>query len=64
MTDRYKTRIRLALNTGDRAEHTYDKAHTQQQQKQQQQQRRVTQTLRRTTIPPSPKRSKNNYIQK
>ena len=64
MTDRYKTRIRLALNTGDRAGHTYDKAHTQQQQKQQQQQRRVTQTLRRTTISPSPKRSKNNYIQK
>ena len=64
MTDRYKTRIRLALNTGDRAGHTYNKAHTQQQQKQQQQQRRVTQTLRRTTIPPSPKRSKNNYIQK
>ena len=64
MTDRYKTRIRLALNTGDRAGHTYDKAHTQQQQKQQQQQRRVKQTLRRTTIPPSPKRSKNNYIQK
>ena len=63
MTDRYKTRIRLALNTGDRAGHTYDKAHTQQQQKQQQQ-RRVTQTLRRTTIPPSPKRPKNNYIQK
>ena len=61
MTYRYKTRIRLTLNTGDRAGQTYDKAHTQQQQQQQQ---RVTQTLRRTTIPPSPKRSKNNYIQK
>ena len=61
MTYRYKTRIRLTLNTGDRAGQTYDKAHTQQQQQQQQ---RVMQTLRRTTIPPSPKRSKNNYIQK
>ena len=45
MTYRYKTRIRLTLNTGDRAGHKNDKAHAQQQQ----QQRRVTQTLRRTT---------------
>ena len=41
----YETRIRLTLNTGDRAGHIYDKAHAQQQQ----QQRRVTQTLHRTT---------------
>ena len=45
MTYRYKTRIRLTFNTGDRADHLYDKAHAQQQQ----QQRRVTQTLHHTT---------------
>ena len=45
MTYRYKTEIRLTLNTGDREGHMYDKAHAQQQQ----QQWRVTQTLHRTT---------------
>ena len=44
MTYRYKTQIRLTLNTGDREGHMYDKAHVQQQQ-----QWRVTQTLHRTT---------------
>ena len=53
MTYRYKTRIRPTLNTGDRAGHMYEKAHEQQQR-----QRRVPQTLRRSTILPSPKSSK------
>ena len=43
MTYRYKTRIRLTRNTGDRVSHMYDKAHAQQQQ-----QRKVMQTLHRT----------------
>ena len=45
MTYHYKTRIRLTLDTGDRASHMYDKAYAQQQK------RRVTQTLHRTTVP-------------
>ena len=44
MTYRYKTRIRLTLNTGGRAGHMYDTTYAQEQQ-----QRRVTQTLHRTT---------------
>ena len=43
MTNRYETRIRLTLNTGDRAGHMYDKVHAQQEQ------RRATQRLHRTT---------------
>ena len=58
MTYRYNTRTRLPLNTGYRADPTYDKAHAQQQQ-----QRRVTQTLNKDNNPPITKKLEN-YIQK
>ena len=56
MTYRYKTQIQLCLNTGDRADHMYDKTHAQQQQ-----QRRVMQTLHRTTLT---RKTKSNHYEK